>query len=129
VVFGIASVTLSSQSKSVDSEFPFARQIPSLGWAERCLLLTSSTLQMNQQENTLHPLRAIGFFLCSQSLSISTLDYGKNDFFVRLLYSIAHTNLEQLIGEEAEKLEAINNICSGSEIQLREIKKMPGKRR
>ncbi|KAG1043524.1 hypothetical protein G6F43_011634 [Rhizopus delemar] len=79
VVFGIANVTLSLQSKAVDSEFPFARQLPNLGWAERCLLLTSSTLQMNQEENTLHPLRAIGYFLCSQSLSISTLEYGRND--------------------------------------------------
>ncbi|KAI7906750.1 uncharacterized protein BX663DRAFT_534801 [Cokeromyces recurvatus] len=110
LVFGVASVTLSLQSKSVDSEFPFARQIPSLGWAEHCLLLTSSTLQMNEQEITLHPLRAIGFFLCSQSLSISTLDYEKNDSFVKLLYSIAHDNLDQLVGEEAEKLDAIRDI-------------------
>lgn len=122
VVFGIANVTLSLQSKAVDSEFPFARQIPSLGWAERCLLLTSSTLQMNQEENTLHPLRAIGYFLCSQSLSISTLEYGRNDSLVKLLYSIAHDNLDQLIGEEAEKLEAIDKICSISEIQLHKIK-------
>ncbi|ORE18894.1 hypothetical protein BCV71DRAFT_178751, partial [Rhizopus microsporus] len=47
-------------------------------------------------------LQAVGYFLCSQSLSISTLDYGKNDFFVRLLYSIAHDSIEQLVGEEAE---------------------------
>ncbi|KAI8082499.1 uncharacterized protein B0P05DRAFT_537303 [Gilbertella persicaria] len=54
-------------SKTEDSDFPFARQIQSIGWAERCLLLTSSKLQANQQE-TLHPLQAVGHFLCSQSL-------------------------------------------------------------
>ncbi|KAI7897586.1 uncharacterized protein BX663DRAFT_444794 [Cokeromyces recurvatus] len=54
---------------------------------------------------------------------ISAIVYGKNDSFVKLLYSIAHDNLDQLVGEEAEKLEAINKICSISEIQLRKIKK------
>lgn len=122
MVFGIANVTLSLQSKAVDSEFAFVRQIPSLGWAERCLILTSFTVQMNQEETTLHLLRAIGYFLCSQSLSIITLDYGRNDSLVKLLYSIAHNNLDQLIGEEAEKLEAIDNICSIGEIQLHKIK-------
>ncbi|KAI8972474.1 hypothetical protein BDB01DRAFT_704406, partial [Pilobolus umbonatus] len=63
---------------------------------------TSSTLQVNQQEKTLHPLQAVGYFLRSESLSISALDYGKNNYFVRLLYSIAHDNLEQLVGKEAE---------------------------
>lgn len=74
-------------------------------------------------------MQAVGYFLCSQSLLISTLDYGRNDSLVKLLYSIAHDNLDQLVGEEAERLEAINKICSISEIQLREIKKMPRKRR
>lgn len=77
-------------SKSEDSDFPFARQIQSIGWAERCLVLTSSTLQANQQEELLHPLQAVGHFLCSQSLSINTLDYGKNDSLIKLLYTIAH---------------------------------------
>lgn len=81
MIFGIANSTGFLLSKFVDSDVPFARQIPSIGWAERCLLLTSSTLQINQQETALHPVQTIGYFLCSQSLSISTLDYGKNDFF------------------------------------------------
>ncbi|KAI8090344.1 hypothetical protein BDF21DRAFT_320822, partial [Thamnidium elegans] len=50
------------------------------------------------------------------------LDYGKNDKTVKLLYSIAHTNLEQLSGEEEEKLEAISNICNSNQIQLQKIK-------
>ncbi|KAG1054441.1 hypothetical protein G6F43_003553 [Rhizopus delemar] len=79
VILGVANATVLLMSKSEDSDFPFARQIQSIGWAERCLLLTSSTLLANQQES-LHPLRAVGHFLCSQSLSINTLDYGKNDF-------------------------------------------------
>lgn len=48
VIFGITSATVFLLNKSVDSDLSFARQIPSIGWAERCLLLTSSTLQMNQ---------------------------------------------------------------------------------
>ncbi|KAL4211507.1 hypothetical protein AB4K20DRAFT_1976633 [Rhizopus microsporus] len=79
VIFGITSAKVFLLSKFVDSDLPFARQISSIGWAE-----------------------PVGYFLCSQSLSISTLDYGKNDFFVRLLYSIAHDSIEQLVGEEAE---------------------------
>lgn len=55
VIFGTANATVFLISKSEDSDFPFARQIQSIGWAERCLLLTSSTLQANQQEETLHP--------------------------------------------------------------------------
>ncbi|ORE22222.1 hypothetical protein BCV71DRAFT_172325, partial [Rhizopus microsporus] len=56
VIFGIASATAPLPSKSVDSDFPFARQIPSIGWVKLCLLLTSSALRMKQQEKTLHPL-------------------------------------------------------------------------
>ena len=55
VIFGITNATVFLMSKSEDSDFPFARQIQSIEWAERCLLLTSSTLQANQQEETLHP--------------------------------------------------------------------------
>lgn len=109
--------------KAVDSAFPFAKQIKSLGWAQRFLLLTSSTVQLNPEDSTLHPLKAIAHFLCSQSLSINTLEYGKNDSLVKLLYSIAHDNLGQLIGEEAENWEAINNICGITEIQLHKVKK------
>jgi hypothetical protein len=77
----------------------------------------------NYTDEELHPLQALSYFICSQSLSISTLDYGRNDKSVRLLYSIAHANLEQLSGEEDEKLEAISNICSSSQIQLHKIKR------
>jgi hypothetical protein len=54
---------------------------------------------------------------------MSTLDYRKNDKWVKLLYSIAHANLKQLSGEEDEKLEAISNICSSSQIQLHKVKR------
>ncbi len=40
-----------------------------------------------------------------------------------MLYFIANSNLEQLIGEESEKLESINNICNITETQLTKIKK------
>jgi hypothetical protein len=40
-----------------------------------------------------------------------------------LLYFIANSNLEQLIGEESEKLESINNTCNNTETQLTKIKK------
>lgn len=122
VIFGIANATVFLMSKSEDGDFPFARQIQSIGWAERCLLLASSTLQANQQE-TLHPLQAVGHFLCSQSLSINTLDYGKNDSLIKLLYTIAQGNLDQIMGEETEKLEAVKNIYDISEIQLQKVKK------
>jgi hypothetical protein len=39
------------------------------------------------RKRTLHPLQAVGYFFFSQSLSISTLDYGNNDLYVILLYS------------------------------------------
>ncbi|KAI7871955.1 uncharacterized protein EV154DRAFT_556542 [Mucor mucedo] len=123
VIFGIANATASLMRKTEDSDFPFARQIQSIGWAERCLLLTSSILQVNQQEEILHPLQAVGHFLCSQSLSINTLDYGNNDSLMKLLYAIAQRNLDQIIGEETEKLEAVKNICDISETQLQKVKK------
>lgn len=86
---------------AANNDFPFARQIPCIGWAKRCLVLTSSTLNIKQHdtEEELHPLQALGYFICSQSLPINTLNYGKNDKSARLLYSIAHANLEQLRGE------------------------------
>ena len=106
LTIGVANATVSFMSMTtVNNEFPFARQIPCIGWAKRCLVLTSSMLKINQHntEKELHPLQAVGYFICSQSLSISTLDYEKNNKSVRLLYSITHANLEQLSGEEDEK--------------------------
>ncbi|EIE84381.1 hypothetical protein RO3G_09091 [Rhizopus delemar RA 99-880] len=37
---------------------------------------------------------------------------------IKLLYTIAQGNLDQIMGEETEKLEAVKNICDISEIQL-----------
>ncbi|KAI8641165.1 hypothetical protein BD408DRAFT_433503 [Parasitella parasitica] len=126
VIIGVASATAQFMSLTApNSDFLFARHISCIGWAKRCLVLTSSTLKVNEHntDEELHPLQALGHFICSQSLSLSTLDYGKNDKWVRLLYSIAHANLEQLSGEEDEKLEAISNICTSSQIQLHKIKR------
>ncbi|KAG2205438.1 hypothetical protein INT47_007223, partial [Mucor saturninus] len=79
-------------------------------WAKRCIVLTSATLKAKEPNNDeeLHPLEALGHFICSQSLSMSTLDYGKNDKWAKLFYSVAHANIKQLCGEEDEKLEAID---------------------
>ncbi|KAG0735655.1 hypothetical protein G6F62_008531 [Rhizopus arrhizus] len=63
----------------------------------------------HKADEELHPLQALGDFVCSQSLSMSTLDYGKNDEWVKLLYSIAHDNFKQLSGEENEKLRCLEN--------------------
>ncbi|GAA5799980.1 hypothetical protein HPULCUR_005401 [Helicostylum pulchrum] len=126
VIIGVASATAQFMSMTApNSDFPFANHIPCIGWAKRCLVLTSSTLKVNEHntDEELHPLQALGHFICSQSLSMSTLDYGKNDKWVKLLYSIAHANLKQLSGEEEEKLEAISNICSSSQIQLHKVKR------
>lgn len=71
--------------------------------------MSSATLGINEHntEQELHPLQALGHFICSQAVSINTLNDGKNDQTIKLLYSIAHANLKQLRGEEDEKLEAI----------------------
>jgi hypothetical protein len=47
----------------------------------------SSTLEINQHntEEELHPLQALSYLICSQAMSISTLDYGKNGKTVKLL--------------------------------------------
>ncbi|CAO3703384.1 unnamed protein product [Rhizopus stolonifer] len=97
---------------AADSELSFAKQIPCIGWIN----------QLNTGEQ-LHPLQALGYFICSQATSLSTLDYEKNAKTVRLLYSFANANLEQLSREEIEKLEAISNICDTSQIQLQKIKR------
>lgn len=57
------------------------------------------------------------------------MDYGKNDSLIKLLYTIAQGNLDQIMGEETEKLEAVKNICDISKIQLQKVKKTPGTRR
>jgi hypothetical protein len=99
---------LRGSSKYEDSDFPFVRQIQSIGWAEPCLLLTSSILQANQQEETLHHLQAVSHFPCSQSLFIKTLDCGKNASLIKLIYTIAQGKLDQIAGEETKKLGKIS---------------------
>ncbi|KAI8977682.1 hypothetical protein BDF20DRAFT_876304 [Mycotypha africana] len=42
---------------------------------------------------------------------------------MRLLYAITQGNLDQLMGEETEKLEAVKSICNITEIQLQKVKK------
>ncbi|KAI9360268.1 hypothetical protein BD770DRAFT_319080, partial [Pilaira anomala] len=87
------------------------------------LLLTSSTTQTDQEDLHLHhPLHIIGCFLCSQSRSIITLYYAKEDPFRRVLYAIANRNLGDIVGEESKKLDAIGKVCDITEIQLNKIK-------
>ncbi|KAI7906025.1 uncharacterized protein BX663DRAFT_581158 [Cokeromyces recurvatus] len=98
VIIGVASAMTQFMSMTApNSVFLFARHMPCVDWV-------------------------LGLFICSQSLSMSTLDCGKNGKWVRLLYSIAHANLKQLSGEKDEKLEAISSICSSSQVQPHKIK-------
>jgi hypothetical protein len=65
LIIGVSTVTASFMYMTeVDSEFSFARSIPCLGWAKRCLLLSSSTLKLNEYrpDEELNPLQAIGVF-------------------------------------------------------------------
>ncbi|KAI7907728.1 uncharacterized protein BX663DRAFT_9563 [Cokeromyces recurvatus] len=80
--------------------------------------MSSSTLSKTVSIEQLDPLAAIDMFLCSQKLSIKHLDCGSDDSTMKLLYKVAMIYVQQLVGEETEKAEAIKLICDNTENQI-----------
>ncbi len=64
---------------AADCDLSFAKQIPYISWAKHCLVMASSTLEINQLNTgkELHSLQASGYFICSQATSINALDSYK----------------------------------------------------
>ncbi|CEG76786.1 hypothetical protein RMATCC62417_11638 [Rhizopus microsporus] len=124
VLLGISNFTTSVFSSTVPCvKFPFAKEITSCFWTQHCLLLSSSMLAtLSQYIEQLHPLAALGYFMCSQALSMNMLDYGKHDNTIKLLYTIAQGNIKEALGTEDEKLKGISNICDNADSQLIKIK-------
>ncbi|CAO3694616.1 unnamed protein product [Rhizopus microsporus] len=108
--------------KSPATSHPFSKEIPSLFWAKRCLLISPTTLSAIQPVEQLDPLATIGLFLCSQKLSITHLVGGGQDITMKLLYKIAVKSVQQLLGEEEETAKGIKAICDNIYVQLEKIK-------
>ncbi|KAG1048185.1 hypothetical protein G6F43_009408 [Rhizopus delemar] len=104
--------------------FPFAKELSSLVWARRCMLISSFSLDIiDKKMNQLHPLAAIGVFMCSQATSINMLELGREDDLMQLLYRIALKSIEQVAGAEAEKEQQILSICDNVGHKLQKIRK------
>ncbi|KAI8977685.1 hypothetical protein BDF20DRAFT_976201 [Mycotypha africana] len=123
LIVGVSSVTaLVNNILAPATSHPFSKEISSLFWAKRCLLMSSTTLSTVESSQQLDPLAAIGLFLCSQKLSITHLVSGGQDATMKLLYKIAVENVKQLLGEEEEKSKGIEAICGNTYVQLEKIK-------
>ncbi|KAG0749666.1 hypothetical protein G6F16_004842 [Rhizopus arrhizus] len=123
LIVGVSSVTASINNiLAPATSHPFSKEIPSLFWAKRCLLVSSTTLSTIQSTGQLDPLAAIGLFLCSQKPSITQLVSGGQDTTMKLLYKIAVNNVQQLLGEEEEITKGIKAICDNTCVQLEKIK-------
>lgn len=120
VIFGISSITMNILSLTTASTlFPFAKELSSLVWAQRCMLISSFSLDIiDKKINQLHPLAAIGVFMCSQATSINMLELGKEDKLMQLLYRIALKSVEQVARVEDEKVQRIVSICNNTSYQL-----------
>ncbi len=64
--------------------------------------MSSITLSKIEPTERLEPLAAVGMFLCSQNLLIKYFVSGSNDSTMKLLYKVAMTNVQQLVGEKTE---------------------------
>ncbi|ORE17769.1 hypothetical protein BCV71DRAFT_286622, partial [Rhizopus microsporus] len=103
----------------------FSSTVPCVNcfWAQCCLLLSYSMLAiLSQSIEKLHPLAALGYFMCSQALSMNMLDYGKHDNTMKLLYTIAQSDIKEVLGTEEENMKGISNICDNTDSQLIKIK-------
>ena len=99
--------------------FPFAKELARLVWAQCCMLISSFSLDViDKKINQLHPLAAIGVFMCSQATSINMLELGKEDKLMQLLYRIALKSVEQVARVEDEKVQRIVSICNNTSYQL-----------
>jgi hypothetical protein len=64
LIVGVSGVTASVNNILVPATInPFSKEIPSLFWAKRCLLISSTTLSTIQSTEQLDLLAAIGLFL------------------------------------------------------------------
>ncbi|ORZ00676.1 hypothetical protein BCR43DRAFT_485621 [Syncephalastrum racemosum] len=60
-------------------------------------------------------------FLSTQASSIRTMDYGRQDPTIRLLYAIDHEHATCLTGAEDENVQGIKNICEVTTSQLEKV--------
>ncbi|EIE83976.1 hypothetical protein RO3G_08681 [Rhizopus delemar RA 99-880] len=120
IIFGILSITMPILSLTTAFiRFPFAKELARLVWAQCCMLISSFSLDViDKKINQLHPLAAIGVFMCSQATSINMLELGKEDKLMQLLYRIALKSVEQVARVEDEKVQRIVSICNNTSYQL-----------
>ncbi|EIE81080.1 hypothetical protein RO3G_05785 [Rhizopus delemar RA 99-880] len=124
IIIGVSTITSSVAIRLAPATtHPYSLEVPCLFWAKRCLLMSSITLSKIELTERLESLAVVSVFLCSQKLSIKYLDSGSDDPTMKLLYKVAITNVQQLVGGKTEEAEAIQSICDNTENQIKKIKR------
>ncbi|KAI9266738.1 hypothetical protein BDA99DRAFT_558782 [Phascolomyces articulosus] len=88
VVFGIRSTTNSIINKTfTHPSTPYMLQLPSYPWANKCMLLNSTSIKQHIKEEDLNPVVALALFFTQQKQN--TRDCARSDnITIRLLYRI-----------------------------------------
>lgn len=89
--------------------FPFMKQMKCDIWAQKCLMLSSDSIDAHLKEPDLNPMVALGIFFTRQKRSLMGLRERK-DPTIQLLYGIAQEKLEGYCYAEDEKIEVILDI-------------------
>lgn len=105
---------------AVDETMPYTYVVPSVFWAEKCLLLSPTSIKDFDLEIPLNKMVAIESFLSQQEPSLLTTK-NKDDEYMQVLYKVAKEKFEGQVSVEEEKLVVISDLCAKAEAQFKKI--------
>ncbi|KAG1445427.1 hypothetical protein G6F46_012195 [Rhizopus delemar] len=121
IVFGTHAIR-GDVSKALEAtEFSFMKQISCKYWAEKCYVLSQSTVgEASEKTAPLPPLMAIAYFFSSQKLSLMSTEYH-NYPALQTLYSVAKEQTEIHVLVEQSTCDVLLEVCNQTSLQLKKI--------
>ncbi|CAO3655857.1 unnamed protein product [Mucor hiemalis] len=94
-----------------NEDFPFAMQLPCIGWAKSFNLLNGGSIHAYLDTQPLHPLVAVAHLLIEQMLSLISME-NRQDPIIQKLFSLAKDIFGNEIDEYENLLAVLNEVCN-----------------
>lgn len=121
IVFGTHAIG-GDVSKGLEAtEFSFMKQISCKYWAEKCYVLSQSTVgEASEKTAPLSSLMAIAYFFSSQKLSLMSTEY-RDDPTLQTLYWIAKEQTDIHVPVEQSTCDVLLEVCNQTNLQFKKI--------
>ncbi|KAI9020017.1 hypothetical protein CLU79DRAFT_704465, partial [Phycomyces nitens] len=119
LVFGIERTCSYISTDFEETQHSFVKEISCKYWAKNCFFIDHDTIEKDLIQPSLHPLLAIGVFLCGQKPSLISMEH-KNDTTMQKLYKIAKEQTEEE-NKETPIAAALADVCNQTSTQFQKI--------